>query len=202
MFIIRFSIPSLTNCVIIQQRANINQIISYVNEIVMGSMINVLLTIWKQIIVRNINNFGYVRIARPFVKESWSVILLPIVPIVPLLFLAKICVTPFTCYPIMSTTPKVHLKLQNMHVQIFLSTISTLNISFKTQSMMTWCEMQQKEKKTHEKQTLCSWKKSFTSCSIFEHLIFSRSSLHGCLRLFLVFLSLLYCINFFVMLLL
>jgi hypothetical protein len=59
-----------------------------------------------------------------------------------------------------------------------------------------------KRKRKHEKQTLCSWKRSFTLCRIFEHPIFSKPSLHGCLRLFLVFLSLIYCINFFVILLL
>jgi len=61
MFIIRFSIPSFTNHVIIQQKVNINQIISYANEIVVEFMKNLLLTIWNQIIMRNINNFGYVR---------------------------------------------------------------------------------------------------------------------------------------------
>ncbi len=61
MFIIRFNIPSFTNHVIIQQRANINQIIFYANEIVMESMTNLLLTIWNQIIMRIINNFWYVR---------------------------------------------------------------------------------------------------------------------------------------------
>jgi len=61
MFIVRFSIPSFTNHVIIQQKVTINQIISYANEIVMEFMKNLLLTIWNQIIMRNINNFGYVK---------------------------------------------------------------------------------------------------------------------------------------------
>jgi hypothetical protein len=63
MLIIRFSIPSLNNHVIIQQKANTNQIISYVN------MTNVLMTIWNQIIMRNINNFGYVRRSLPYVNH-------------------------------------------------------------------------------------------------------------------------------------
>ncbi len=61
MFIIRFIIPSFTNHVIIQQRANINQIIFNVNEMVMESMTNVFLIIWNQIIMKNMNNLGYVR---------------------------------------------------------------------------------------------------------------------------------------------
>jgi len=159
----------------------------------MEFMTNLLLTIWNQIIMTNINNFGYVRrrilsftYKNPFRKESWSVIWMPIVPIVALFFLAKTCVAPFTCCPIVSTTPKVPLKLQSVHFQNFLSIISSPNTSFKNQNMMTWCEMQ---KKNTWNLFFCSWKISFTFCNIFEHPIFFL--LHGCLYLLLVFLSLL-----------
>jgi len=94
----------------------------------MESTTNVLLTIWNKIIMTNINNFGYVRrrilnstCKNPFRKKFWGVIWLPIVPIAALFFLAKTCVAPLTCCPIVSTTPKVPLKLQSVHFKKKLS---------------------------------------------------------------------------------
>jgi hypothetical protein len=77
MFIIGFGILSFTNHVIIQQRVNINKINSYVNEVVMESMTNMLCTMGKQFIARNINNYRYVKwrilnltYKNPFHKKS------------------------------------------------------------------------------------------------------------------------------------
>ncbi len=139
MFIIRFIMPSFTNHVLIQQRANINQIIFYVDEIIMESMTNVFLTIGNQIIKRNINNLGYVRrrifhftYKNRFHKKVLKGHLDGNNSNCRLVLLSQnMCCTSHCC-PIMSTMPKVPLKLQSVHFQNFLSTISTPNRSFKT----------------------------------------------------------------------
>ncbi len=203
MSIIRFNITSFTNHVIIQQMVNINQLISYANEIIMESMTNALLTIWIQIIMKNINNFRYVRrilnftYKNPFRKRVLKCHLVANSSNCYLVLLNQTCVAPLTCCPIMSTTPKVPLKLQNVHFQNFLSIISAPNTSFKTKIWWHDVRCNKKKKKTHEKKTFCSWKISFTFCSIFENPIFS--SFHCCLCFLLVFSSLLYCTNFLVL---
>jgi hypothetical protein len=119
------------------------------------------LTIWNQIIMRNINNLGYVRrrilnftYKNPFRKRVLKCHLDANNSNCCLVLLSQNMCCTSHMLSIVSNTPKVPLKLQSVHFQNFLSTISTPNKSFRTK--IRWHDVRcNKKKEKHMKKKLC-----------------------------------------------